>query len=427
MKRYKLRKETEGAFVFDSKDRNVFALTEAQTTTLLSSTAEYSPEIEGRDFFMDGKANFTVVDPFTKIGSETESCFLSAPNRLYLEITRACNLRCRMCYNAGGKSLPGEFSLAEWKFTLDQMEQAGVFEARLTGGEPTIRPEFLEILDHAIAKGFYVSLATSGVWDEALTREVCNRKIDDVIVSLDGPAEINDRFRLGGSYIQTFNTILALKNAGIRKVRINTVLSSFNWRHLEPLVALCKEYDLLLIDFIHPRPFGRGESERSSMLSSEETYQFNVLVKGWREKYPGVNIIMDFDLLADKEPMRHPIVPRIHSCPAGREFAFISPQGYMFPCGVSPVHDISQMTEQEKQFFIAGNLHQTPLLEIWRRSPVWTAFRDLRQCKPQKCFRCRFWGKKCFGTCPIGAYYESGRLNGEDPYCYVNCLPEVHS
>ncbi|NMB48679.1 radical SAM protein, partial [Candidatus Kuenenbacteria bacterium] len=363
-------------------------------------------------------------NPFSGIVVKHKFCHLVAPNRLYLELTRACNLHCKMCYNAGGQALTNELTTVEWQGILDQMAEVGVFEARFTGGEATLRPDFLEILDYALAKGFYVSLATNGIWSKELKQEICRRPIDDVIVSLDGPPEINDKFRIGGSFKETMNTIIALKQAGIKKVRLNTVLSHLNWQHVEPLLAICEHHDLLLVDFIHPRPFGRGEEAKGMMLSAEETLAFNRLVEDWRIKHPTVKVIMDFDLLAKQESARHPIVPRIHACPAGREFAFVSPQGNVFPCGVAPVYDINLMTPREKGLFIAGSLREKKLLDIWHYSPVWKAYRDLRQCKPAKCFACKFWGKKCFGTCPIGAYYASGKLNGEDPYCYSHLLPQ---
>jgi radical SAM protein with 4Fe4S-binding SPASM domain len=133
---------------------------------------------------------------------------------------------------------------------------------------------------------------------------------------------------------------------------------------------------------------------------------------------------MDFDLLSKGELPIHPIVPRVKACPAGREFAFVSPQGYVFPCGLAPIQDIKKMTAEEIEMFIAGNILHKDILEIWQRSPVWEPFRDLQKCKPPKCHACHFWGKKCFGTCPPGAYYFTGKLNGEDPYCYSHLIPE---
>lgn len=377
------------------------------------------------------RPNFQLCQDYDLIGHSqkrhyTSDHCLTAPNRLYLELTRQCNLACRMCYNAAGKAFPNELSTGQWKALLDEMDRVGVFEARFTGGEPTQRPDLLTILDHAIDHNFYVSLATNGIWSDQLTEEICRRKIDDVIVSLDGPEAINDHFRQGGSYQKTVATIVALKNAGIPKVRINTVLSRENRQAVEPLFQLCQQYQLLLIDFIHPRPFGRGATPaaRENMLTADETLEFNQLVAELRKKYPDVKVVMDFDLLATEDLPRHPIVPRIQACPAGREFAFVSPQGNIFPCGVAPVHDIALMTDVEKTLFVAGNLFEKTLLDIWHNSPVWKPYRNLEECKPAKCFHCPFWTRKCFGTCPIGAYYHTGALNGEDPYCYSHLLKE---
>jgi radical SAM protein with 4Fe4S-binding SPASM domain len=157
------------------------------------------------------------------------------------------------------------------------------------------------------------------------------------------------------------------------------------------------------------------------MLTPEEVLQFNLMLKELRKKYE-VKIVMDFDLFGEDEIPLHPIAPRIKACPAGREFAFISPQGYVFPCGVAPVHNTESISDKEREIFIAGNVLKESFLEIWHHSPVWEAFRELTKCKPPECFSCEFWGKRCFGTCPVGAYYYEGRLNGKDPYCYVHLL-----
>ncbi len=428
--RYKIRVENKGGFVFDKEKRCVSILTEEELQCLLAildkkGTLKTLPvDLAEKEFFKNEKANFFLIQPLKMIGAKSEKSWLVAPNRLYLELTRNCNLRCRMCYNDAKSPLPNELTGIQWKNLLGEMDKIGVFESRFTGGEPTLHPDFLEILDYAIAKDFYVSLATNGVWKKELLKEICSRKIDDFIVSLDGPKEINDYLREGGSFERTLETIKALKNAGMKKVRINTVLSKVNYLEVEELFQICKRYKLLLIDFIHPRPFGRGatESAKKMTLTAKETLEFNLLVRKLRLKYPEVLVVMDFDLLTNKELPLHPIVPRIRACPAGREFAFVSPQGYVFPCGVAPVHDIIKMTKRERELFVAGNILETNFLEIWNKSVAWEVFRDLKRCKPQKCHSCRFWGKNCFGTCPLGAYYYTGELNGEDPYCYSHLI-----
>ena len=426
--RYKIRKEHAGGIAFDRVERRLIPVSLDQISRLegLLKGPCGLVAIAGLPhlFTPSGAVNYSIIDAsLAPDGGWGENC-LAAPNRLYLELTRDCNLRCRMCYNQAARRLPGELSLAQIQRLLDEMDRIAVFEARLTGGEPTRRPDFFAILDYAIARDFYVSLATNGVWDSGLTAAVCQRRIDDVIVSLDGPEAINDWVRAGGSFRTSISTIRALKEAGIAKVRINTVISRWNWREVELLFQICSDYDLLLIDFIHPRPFGRGAAPEAQqmMLTPDQMLEFNLLVRRLRDKYPGVKVVMDFDLLSTSDIPRHPIVPRVFACPAGREFAFVSPQGYVFPCGVAPVHDVSLMSEAEKRLFLAGNVLERSILEIWHDSPVWVPFRDLNKCKPPKCRMCGYWGKKCFGTCPLGAYYANGHLEGEDPYCYSDLV-----
>lgn len=428
--RYVIRKERSGAFVFDRDERMVFPLTQEEVMFVLVGSkikkkARKLPE-KLETFFKptSEKPNFIVRDPLKDLGIIGNENCLAAPNRLYLELTRQCNLRCRMCYNASGQALPNELDAEQFKNILDDMERIGVFEARFTGGEATLRKDFFDILDYAIGKDLYVSLATNGVWNPELTRQICRRKIDDVIVSLEGPEDINDQFRVNGSFQKTLSTIRSLKEAGIRKVRINTVLSRINWRKVEILFQICQEYDLLLIDFIHPQPFGRGGSPQAKdiTLIAQEILEFNEMVAGLRRKYPKVKVVMDFDLLSTEEISPHPIVPRVKACPAGRGSAFISPQGYVYPCGVAPVQDINLMNLEERKYFIAGNILENSLIEIWHKAHVWKFYRDLAKCKPSKCFACQYWGSKCFGTCPIGAYYATGKLNGGDPNCYSHLL-----
>ncbi len=425
MKRHLIRKELVGASFFDRQTRWFSPLSEDELSSILSGPSFVPDKYLEKGFYSSlGEADFSIVRPPVMFSDPVADACVVSPNRLYLELTRACNLRCRTCYNASGRPLPNEMTTEQWCDLLERMAEIGVFEARFTGGEAVLKPGFFIILEKALELGFYVSLATNGVWGQGLRDKVFSYKIDDLIVSLDGPERINDALRVGGSFRETLLTIRQAKEAGIPKVRMNTVLSRESWRHVEELFAVARDYDLLLIDFIHPRPFGRGKSEdaRSIMMSPEEMLAFNRLAADLREKYPTVKIVMDFDLFATKEIPKHPIVPRIHACPAGREFAFVNPQGYVFPCSVAPVDDIGLMSEKERERFLAGNVLKDDILSVWQTSSVWKPFRRLSTCKPAKCFSCSAWGKKCFGTCPFGSYYENGDLAGEDPYCYSHLL-----
>lgn len=84
-----------------------------------------------------------------------------------IEVTARCNLKCAHCYI----NLPindkvaqqKELSPKEWYNILDQMADEGCLWLLITGGEPFIRPDFLDIYTYAKEKGFLITLFTNGV------------------------------------------------------------------------------------------------------------------------------------------------------------------------------------------------------------------------------------------------------------------------
>src|SRR5262249_49203329 len=74
---------------------------------------------------------------------------LAGPLIAWIEITRACNLPCKHCYINAGKARRHELSTDEVKRLLDDLKAHGVFCVVFLGGEPFIRPDFLELVRYA--------------------------------------------------------------------------------------------------------------------------------------------------------------------------------------------------------------------------------------------------------------------------------------
>ena len=87
------------------------------------------------------------------------------PLNVSVELTMRCNLRCKHCYiplSSRVGTARNELSLAELTGYFEQFADAGTLWLLLTGGEPLLRPDFLEIYDAAKRKGFIISLFTNG-------------------------------------------------------------------------------------------------------------------------------------------------------------------------------------------------------------------------------------------------------------------------
>ncbi len=112
---------------------------------------------------------------------------LDAPICLTWELTYACNLSCVHCLSSSGRRDPRELTTDECKAVIDELERMQVFYVNIGGGEPTVRPDFWEIVDYATAHHVGVKFSTNGV---KITPEVAERLARndylDIQISLDG-------------------------------------------------------------------------------------------------------------------------------------------------------------------------------------------------------------------------------------------------
>ena len=148
---------------------------------------------------------------------------LDAPICLTWELTYACNLACVHCLSSSGRRDPGELSSAECKAVIDTLERMQVFYVNIGGGEPTVRPDFWELVDYATAHRVGVKFSTNGVRiDEAVARKLAASDYVDVQISLDGAtAGVNDAVRGQGSYAMAIRAMEHLAAAGFRGFKIS--------------------------------------------------------------------------------------------------------------------------------------------------------------------------------------------------------------
>ena len=171
------------------------------------------------------------------------------------EVTRRCNLRCRMCQyiswleNASSaEQREGELTTDEWKRVIDQTGRLSFIT--FTGGEPLMRPDFLELLAYASRKArtHYISNATMLTESAATASVECapcrlgGRGLNFIGVSLEGPGEVHDAIRQQSGAFERSTTGIRMLNE-VRKragkscplVHITTVIQQANMEELEHL------------------------------------------------------------------------------------------------------------------------------------------------------------------------------------------------
>src|SRR5882724_4418035 len=127
---------------------------------------------------------------------------LDAPICLTWELTYGCNLACVHCLSSSGRRDPRELTTDELYAVVDELAAMQVFYVNIGGGEPTLRPDFWDLLDYSVGHAVGVKFSTNGSRINAESaRRIASTDYVDVQISIDGPdAATNDAIRGDGSF-----------------------------------------------------------------------------------------------------------------------------------------------------------------------------------------------------------------------------------
>ncbi|CAB1076610.1 radical SAM protein [Alkalispirochaeta odontotermitis] len=326
---------------------------------------------------------------------------LSAPVNVTWEVTFACNLRCIHCLSDSGARRDDELTTAQCFQVIDSLAAMKVFQFNIGGGEPFMRPDFLDLMDYAHQKGMVTCISTNGT---LIDREVARRLDNQLVyiqVSLDGAtAKSNDAVRGRGSFNKALNALRLLRQRNIA-VSINTVLTRHSFPDLEHLVELAAEFGAKL-RISRFRPSGRGKHSWQQLNVDRDQL---IAFSQWLADNLAVSTGDSFFSVSTEE--RRSL--GLNMCGACKLTCCLSPTGQVYPCAFL----------QEDEFH-AGNVPKDAFDAIWQNSPVFHSFRRLEIHSCENCYRFDL----CHGGCPAIAYHTQRKLGLPDPGCLANCVKE---
>ncbi len=198
-------------------------------------------------------------------------------NYLRISITDRCNLRCRYCMPKEGISQFGHEEVLRYEEIFRIAEVAarkGISKIRITGGEPLVRKDAVELVRHlARIEGIFdLSMTTNGLLLGEFAPELFRAGLKRVNISMDSlnPEKYREITR-GGDLSRVWAGIEAAQRAGLTPIKINVVaIAGFNQDEILDFARLTQK-DSFQIRFIEFMPIGDSSEWRPDQcLSSRE-------------------------------------------------------------------------------------------------------------------------------------------------------------
>lgn len=345
------------------------------------------------------------------------------------EVTKACKLSCRHCRaKAINKPLPGELEHKQGLALIDQLLDFGEpFPALLfTGGDPLMRPDIFDLIDHAREQGIYTAVAASvtNLMTEETMIRLKDLDVGVVSISLDGAEpETHDNIRgVPGTWKKSLEVLHIAQKIGLR-VQINTTVMRSNIEQLADVFDIALSNHVAALEVFFLVRTGRGVLlENPEPNEIEEVMQFlNVASRygmpirtsegpHFRRVIRQESLFLEqrrtlynklYDRLVELRgyPTHKPMTSK-GGTGDGKGVMMISHKGEITPSGFLPV--------------AFGNFPENNIVDIYRNNRNFKDLRDPYRLKG-KCGYCDF--REICGGSRSRAYVEYGDFLQSDPLC----------
>lgn len=403
--------QENGKYLVINGDVPAWIVTNAMGVYLVQLYASYKDEVKACEMFLSKFPQAKKVSLMRFLKEVMDAGLFSCTGKfnhhhpyplgaVYLNVTRACNLKCSYCF-ASEREEHGtqDLSLEEFKGIIDQIARLGHPEIILTGGEPMVSSVTLPLARYIKKLHMTVKLLTNATLIDGKNVDAIAETFDSVKISLDGSSkERHDFYRGAGSYHRTLKAIELLeeRNANILIAMVVTR------QNVDDVAAMSRLWGNRLI-FQPLFSMGRAvQGEKNLSLTGKEYYQALC-------QCANINPYMDVENVIASHERNHSIL----KCAIGDGEISISCTGDVYPCQL--MHN--------KEAYI-GNVREQPLQEIYESKRM-RAFQKLTVDKMKGCKDCVF-RYLCGGACHARHYSETYDLYQAGRFCEYEQLGIVH-
>ena len=335
---------------------------------------------------------------------------LSKPLALLAELTYRCPLQCPYCSNPLELDrYRQELDTATWRRVFGEAAELGVVQLHLSGGEPLVRRDILELVREARHLGLYSNISTGAtVVDDAKLDQLREAGLDHLQVSLlDTEPGSNDRLAGATSFERKRAAVLGAKQRGF-PVTLNVVLHRQNLDRIADVIALALEWQVDRLELAHTQYTGWAFRNRASLMPTRAQVDHAHAVVERARETTGASRLDILHVLPDY----YQDLPKPCLQGWGTTFLTVAPDGCVLPC----------QTAREIPGLEFPNVRDRSLQEIWFDAPVFQRFRGT-DWMPEPCRSCDR-REIDFGGCRCQAFLMTGDPAATDPICHLS--PQHH-
>lgn len=328
------------------------------------------------------------------------------PSTLIAELSYQCPLHCAYCSNPldiGAEKYRRELETEDWIRTFEQARALGVLQLALTGGEPMLRGDLVELCAASRDAGLYSSLITAGT---LFTREraeaLKSAGLDHVQISIQSPnAEENDRIAKNRSFGKKIGAARLAKELDF-PLTINCVLHRHNLDRIADLLDLVLDLGAQRLELANTQYYGWAVTNQEALVPSpDQLRRAEETVQRFRERVgPKVDVLWVL-------PDIYENLPKPCMGGWGRTAMVVAPNGDVLPCQAAS-------TIPGLEF---ANVREDPLEWIWSNSDAFARFRGTDWMK-EPCRTCPLGRQEVdWGGCRCQALRLTGDAGATDPVC----------
>lgn len=300
-------------------------------------------------------------------GDYSKTVVESPIKAMCLHISHDCNLRCKYCFASTGdfgkgrKLMPFEVGKAAIDFLLEKSVGRENLEVDFFGGEPLMNFDVVkQIVEYARSKeeeyhkNFRFTITTNGMLLDDDTIDYINKEMYNVVLSIDGRKEVNDRMRVRVDGSGCYDRILPkfkklVDGRSDKEYYVRGTYTKYNLDFSEDVMHLYEAgFDEISVEPVIESP------EEAYAITEEDLDQiyaeYDKLVDrigAIRKNGKHINFF-HFMIDLDQGPC---VIKRLRGCGSGNEYVSITPDGDIYPCHQFVGHDEYKMGNIEEGTF----------------------------------------------------------------------------